>query len=319
MSVGFHIFTDRSADSFVRANRGSTVATRGHGCPRSFVDRTTHWLCLIIILFSCAPVLSALEAGFPIIVSSNAQPTTVGIEGQLVVILPEAGLTAAKAERLSPVHLRIALTRPHGTVTYYDLRYIGRVPGEFDLREHLLGTNGLPATNLPPLVVSVIGVLPEDHNGWLEEQTVSEPSLWGGYRGISIVAVVLWIIAFFVILRFDRKPKSVAPEVVIERPPTFAERLRPLIERAAAGKLSADEKALLERMLITHWQRRLDLGDKDGDEVITKLRQHPEAGGLLHALEDWLHRPPGSVKVDVEGFLAPYRNLPAEEPVEAAP
>ena len=52
---------------------------------------------------------------------------------------------------------------------------------------------------------------------------------------------------------------------------------------------------------------------------MASLRQHPEAGVLLGALEDWLHRPPGSgVKVQVESVLAPYRDIPAEEPVEAA-
>jgi hypothetical protein len=51
--------------------------------------------------------------------------------------------------------------------------------------------------------------------------------------------------------------------------------------------------------------------------LISQLRQHAEAGALLRALEDWLHRRPGTVKVDVESALAPYRNLPADEPVEA--
>jgi hypothetical protein len=103
----------------------------------------------------------------------------------------------------------------------------------------------------------------------------------------------------------------------VQREPTFAERLRPLVERAAAGGLTADEKAALERMLINHWQRRLGLAGADSGELITRLRQHAEAGALLRALEDWLHRPPGSTKVEVESVLAPYRNLPAEETAEA--
>jgi len=252
------------------------------------------------------------------IISSNAAPATVGMEGQLVVILPEAGLTTKAPDLLTPVHLRIAYTRPHGTLTHYDLRYIGRVPGEHDLRDYLFTTNGLPATNLPPLKVSVTGLLPDSYNGWLEQQDVRVPSLFGGYRGISIIIVVLWALAFFAIVRFFRKPKTVAVEVPTQRPLTFAERLRPLIERAAAGQLTAEEKAILERMLLTHWQRRLDLTDKNGDEVMARLRRHPEAGVLLGALEDWLHRPPGRVKVEVERVLAPYRNLPEEAPVEVA-
>ena len=280
-----------------------------------FVIRHSPFSVSIALLALSHTLVSFAETG-PLILSSNAQPPTVGMEGQLVVILPEAGLTTKAPDILTPVHLRIAYTRPHGTLTHYDLRYIGRVPGEHDLREYLFATNGLPATNLPALKVSVSGLLPDDYNGWLEQQAIRIPSLFGGYRGISIIVVVLWVLAFFVILRFFRKPRTVVVEVSTTRPPTFAERLRPLIERAATGQLTAEEKAMLERMLLTHWQRRLDLTDKNGDEVMARLRQHPEAGVLLGALEDWLHRPPGRVKVEVERVLAPYRNLPAEEPVE---
>lgn len=250
------------------------------------------------------------------ILASNAQPPTVGMEGQLEVILPEAGLTAKTPDHKTPLLLRIAHTQPHGTLTRYDLRYIGRVPGKHDLREYLFNTNGLPATNLAELIVSVSGVLPEQHNGWLEEQALHAPSLFGGYRAVAAIVVVLWIAALFVILRTGRKPKPASVEVAVQRAPTFAERLRPLVERAAAGGLSADEKAALERMLINHWQRRLGLAGTDSGELIARLRQHTEAGALLRALEDWLHRPPGSAKVEVETVLAPYRNLPAEEPAE---
>jgi len=273
-------------------------------------------LCFSWAILLCAWVVHG--EGSLTIVSSNAQPPTVGMEGQLVVILPEAGLTTKAPDLHTPVHLRIAYTRPHGTLTHYDLRYIGRVSGEHDLRDYLFTTNGFPATNLPALKVSVIGLLAEPYNGWLEPQGIRVPSLFGGYRGISIVVVVLWILALFVIIRFGRKSKTVTLEVQTQRPPTFAERLRPLIERAAAGQLTAEEKAMLERMLLTHWQRRLDLTGKNGDEVMARLRQHPEAGVLLGALEDWLHRPPGSVKVEVERVLAPYRNLPDETPAEVA-
>jgi hypothetical protein len=68
--------------------------------------------------------------------------------------------------------------------------------------------------------------------------------------------------------------------------------------------------------LITHWQRRLQLTNANGDELILQLRQHSEAGVLLRALEDWLHRPPGRGEVRVEEFLAPYRHLPEAQPAE---
>jgi hypothetical protein len=185
------------------------------------------------------------------------------------------------------------------------------------LRNYLFTADGLPATNLPALNVTIAGLLPNPHNGWLEEQSRRLPSLFGGYRTALAIIVVLWVIAFFVIWRSGRRTKVIADTTPVQRAPTFAERIRPLVERAAAGTLSADEKAALERMLITHWQRRLNLTNADGDELILRLRQHGEAGVLLRALEDWLHRPPGRGEVQVENFLAPYRNLSDEQPVEA--
>ncbi len=128
--------------------------------------------------------------------------------------------------------------------------------------------------------------------------------------------VVLWVVAFFVIWRSGRRTKVVATATPVHREPTFAERISPLVERAAAGTLSADEKAALERLLITHWQRRLNLTTANGDELILRLRQHSEAGVLLRALEDWLHRPPGRGEVQVESFLAPYRQLAEQRPAE---
>jgi len=254
----------------------------------------------------------------PDVISFEEKPPLVGMEGRLELLLSETGLKTKKPERLSDIHLRIATSNPRGKLIYYDLRYTGRVPGEYDLRDFLLTANELPATNLPPLPISIAGILPEQHNGWLEEQDMRSPALFGGYKSIAILAIALWILALFVVFRFGRKPKADTNLKPVARPLTFAERIRPLLERAAAGKLTVDEKALLERMLITHWQHRLGLAKKGGDEIIAQLRQHSEAGVLLRALEDWLHRPPGSVTVAVDSVLAPYRNMPAEEPLEVA-
>ena len=278
----------------------------------SFVIRQSSFG-VVMALLASGYVSRSFAQTAPLILSSNAMPPTVGMEGQLEAILPEAGLMPKSPDRRAPLLLRIAYTRPHGTLTLYDLRYLGRVPGKFDLRDYLVTTNGNPATNLAALPVSISGVLPTPHNGWLEEPALHAPSLFGGYRALATIVFVLWVFAFFVILRVGRKPKPRTVVAPVQRPPTFAERIRPLVERAAAGKISADEKALLERMLITHWQRRLALREANGEELIARLRQHGEAGALLRALEDWLHRPPGKATVQVESVLAPYRDLPAEE------
>ncbi len=144
-------------------------------------------LCTVVLASACAATLFGQDAPHPnslTVLSSNATPPTVGMEGQLEVILPEAGLTPRAPDRRAPVLLRIAYTRPHGTLTLYDLRYIGRVPGQFDLCDYLVTTNGIPATNLSALGVSIAGVLPTPHNGWLEEEPLRAPSLFGGYAHV---------------------------------------------------------------------------------------------------------------------------------------
>ena len=41
------------------------------------------------------------------------------------------------------------------------------------------------------------------------------------------------------------------------------------------------------------------------------MRNHGDAGRLLRALEDWLHRKPGTVEVDVDDLLEPYAGVAA--------
>src|SRR5262249_44397110 len=96
-------------------------------------------------------------------------------------------------------------------------------------------------------------------------------------------------------------------------PLSLADRLRPLVEGAIAGKLSQPELASLERTLIAFWRHRLNLDQADPAESIQSLRQHAEAGPLLEQLETWLHRPGPHDYVDPVRLLEPYKNMPAEE------
>ena len=289
------------------------ILASSFGLPSTFVIRISSFTLATAVLFASASVHAETNL---IVINQSATPPTVGMEGQLDVALPLAGLITLPGDHRAPLVLRIAATQPHGSLTRYDLRYHGRVPGPHDLRMYLFTAEGQPATNLPALTIKVAGVLPSPHNGWLEEQAHAAPTLFSSYRALLIGVGILWAVAFFVIRRVSRIPKSEFTPVTTARPLSFAERIRPLVERAAAGQLTAEEKATLERMLITHWQRRLNLSETNAGELIRHLRQHPEAGALLRALEDWLHRPPGRAAVRVEEFLAPYRKLEDLEPVE---
>ena len=44
-------------------------------------------------------------------------------------------------------------------------------------------------------------------------------------------------------------------------------------------------------------------------EAMNVLRKHEDAGPLIRALEDWLHRPEPPEEVALDTLLEPYRHL----------
>src|SRR5688572_18586818 len=124
---------------------------------------------------SCRVFLLLLTLALP----TQAATPTVGIEGQLEVLLPAPELKAKPADRMAPVTVRIASTRPHGTLIAYDLRYIGMVPGQYDLRSCLVHQDGSPVAELPPNPITISGVLPAEHQGQLTPRTPGVIGVFG--------------------------------------------------------------------------------------------------------------------------------------------
>jgi hypothetical protein len=91
------------------------------------------------------------------------------------------------------------------------------------------------------------------------------------------------------------------------KPVTLADRLRPMVEKAARGSLTRDEQAELERMLLAFWRKCEGLEAMDVAEALAELRRRETPGALLRALEEWLHRPGTPRDVDVPSLLAPYQ------------
>ena len=241
---------------------------------------------------------------------TNAPPEAiaVGIEGSLLITLPGGKLEAAPVGDKSKIILRIQDVSPHGIDKRYDLRYFGFVPGEYDLTQYLRHANGTMPTNLPPIPVRISGILPEDHDGMLIDEEAGDFTLSGSYTAWLIGLGGVWLLAAWPLFLLGRKKKTSLGQVDGDDSPDLAERLRPLVEQAANGTLDTDGRARLERMVFSHWRERLDLPE-DGDvaELHHQLKVHDEAGPLLHGLEDWLHRPPGTATVDIPALLAPYR------------
>jgi hypothetical protein len=229
------------------------------------------------------------------------------------LVLPGAELEAVPNEdRTAPIVLRVVGVFPHGSAFRYDLEYYGLEPGTFDLKNYLRRKDGSSTADLPSLPVKVLPLLPP---GQITPNTleVREPPSLGGYRTLQIVAGAGWVLGFaaIVYLGFLRRKKvALGPGDV--PPHSLADRLRPLVVGALAGKLSQPQLASLERTLIAFWRKRLRLEQDDPARAIETLRSHAEAGPLLEQLEIWLHRPGPTADVDPARLLRPYQQLPPD-------
>ena len=209
-----------------------------------------------------------------------------------------------------PIVLRITGVFPHGTDHRYDFEFYGLDPGRYDLTDRLRRVDGSSVEDLPALEVEITSSLPP---GQVEPNRLapSRSPRPGGYRVLLIVAGFAWVAGLLAILFVGRRRRR---EGALEatRPVTLADRLRPLVEDAVAGRLPRERTAELERALLGYWRRRLGLEQTDAATAIRQLREHGEAGRLLEQLEIWLHRPGTSGSVDVAALLEPYRSLPAD-------
>ena len=240
----------------------------------------------------------------------NFEPTSVaiGIEGQRMIVLPGDKYEAAPVGDKSKLILRIQDVFPHGNANRYDLRYFGFVPGEYDLVQYLRTADGNTPTNLPQINVIIHGILPEEHDGKLIENDGSDLKIPGSYTAWLIGIGVVWALVAWPLFFAEHSKDKVLDEMEEDKGQDLTERLRPLVEQAAAGTLDTEGRARLERMIFSYWREQIDLPKQvDPAELHHQLKQHHEAGPLIRGLEDWLHRPPGTAAVDIATLLETYR------------
>jgi len=260
--------------------------------------------------------LLLVAAGIPISAYSQTPklaPSSVGVPVAVdQLVLPGPELEPIPITDKTPVIVRIDRIFPHGTAFRYDVVYYGLEPGEFNLSQFLKRKDGSQAADLPAVPIQITSLLPP---GQVEPSSLSFARLpWlGGYRGLMILVSVLWIGGLIWLLWPKRKRATVRQADSGAEAITLADRLRPLVSDAMAGRLPPERLAELERALIVCWRRRLGLADAPPAEALAQLRAHPEASPLMTQLEIWLHRPPGGEAVDINALLKPYQNIAAHE------
>lgn len=297
------------------------LKTRSHG-PRP------HWalrLCplVLLILATCVSSWAWSQEAKDVDIKRVAttgdakqSSATVGMRQRLKqVVLPGSELTVVEIDdRSSPLILGIEQVYPHGSAFRYDFVFQGLEPGSYDLTQWLRRKDGTPVKGLPPIPVEVTGLLPP---GQIEPNppAASIFGRFGGYRLLIMIGTIVWLVAGWLILFQGRSSKSLVAEEA-QVPRTLADRLRPVVQRARRGELTRTELAELERLLLAYWRRRLGMEELPLAESTRLLKAHAEAGPLIQALENWLHKeiaPDGGTDAAMAALLTPYEQVRADE------
>lgn len=249
----------------------------------------------------------------------GAEARGVGMEGEVRVVLDRGDYVPRPLDDRTPLIVRIESVSPaaQGTFTY-DLQCIGFEPGPHRLADYLMQPDGSPAESLAGTTFEVRSILPPGHDGALNTLLPQAFPWFGGYRMLLGGLAALWLIGLAVLALAGRRRKSTLEAAPPAPQPTIAERLRPLVEAAANGTLSADGMAGLERLMTSYWREKLGLPEARMAEQVAALKRDPQAGELLRAMERWLHQPGGATDAEILAVLRPYGSH-AETPTEVTP
>lgn len=251
--------------------------------------------------------------------AEEAEARGVGMEGEVRVVLDRGDYVPRPLDDRTPLIVRIESVRPatEGTFTY-DLQCIGFEPGPHRLADYLMQPDGSPAESLAGTTFEVRSILPPGHDGSLNALLPQAFPWFGGYRMLLGGLAALWLIGLAVLALAGRRRKSTLEAAPPAPQPTIAERLRPLVEAAANGTLSADGMAGLERLMTSYWREKLGLPEARMAEQVAALKRDPQAGELLRAMERWLHQPGGATDAEILAVLRPYGSH-AETRTEVVP
>lgn len=263
---------------------------------------------------------ACLQAAAP---SGDAPRTVVkrGLTGEIRFDHQGVALQADPEQDLSaPILVRVEAGVDGGR-TNYVVRFMGATAGTYDLSDWIVGPDGRTVPGLEPLVVRVVSDLPAGRGTDLYEIEDPPLSIRGGYRALVGWLIPLWCLVPVVALVYRRlgrrKEEPPTPPVPV---PSLADQLRPLAVRAGEQTLTVAEQSRLELLLMFFWREQLGRPADAIRDVLPRLREHPEAGPLLAAVEEWLHQP-GTTGWDasvLDRLLEPYRGAPAVSESELA-
>ena len=168
----------------------------------------------------------------------------MGIEGRVEAVLPRPDYRPRPLDDRTELILRVENIEPltNGQYRYY-LYSMGLEPGSYHLAEFLIRPDGSRPDELAEQTIQVRGLLPDEHDGRLNAYVPRLFPFIGGYRAMLVVLGTLWVGGMVAYLYLTRRKPALAAPVLEASPPSLAERLQPLVEAAATGRLNANGQA----------------------------------------------------------------------------
>ncbi len=243
--------------------------------------------------------------------TGGARGQAIGIEGRAVLALPSPNYQVKPLDDRTELILRIERIERGAGENRYHFHFIGLEPGAYRLADYLIRPDGSRPDEIADVRLPVEALLPVDHNGHLSQFVARPFPFIGGYRVALMGLGVVWLGGLAGLGLVGRK-KAKRALVAETLPPSFADRLQPLVEAAARRGLTVEEQAALERLLMGYWRDKLNLAPDRIAQALQQLKAHPEAGAILRTVERWLHAPGDSKEVtsEIRTLLEPYRHLP---------
>ncbi len=253
-------------------------------------------------------------------------PPSVGTENQASILIPRKDCVVAPQSPSTPLLLRITSITPAENGQFrYQLLFLGLEKGTFNLTDYLVAPDG-ERLREPVETVSVRSLIPSTVTYSAIELDAPSTKRPTPYLGILICLAIAWsacglflfrntlqsLLLFLFKFRKKTPLESDTQKENSPAPPTLADILRPLIEKAAKKTITSEEKGRLEQILFLYWGKFLEIEYLDSVEQLRRILEHPTAGELLRTVEQWLYQPESLItKEEITAALTPYMDLPA--------
>lgn len=243
----------------------------------------------LLLALATAPVPKArAQAAAEPVIAARGLSASIAYDGS-------HGPLRAKPDQPASSPVLVRVTRPDAA-GHQSIEFIGVVPGNFDLRDHLERDDGGTLDQSFSLNVRIVSHLPPGIDTDVVGTQRSTPNLRHPYTPVVLGLAAAWLsVPAIVLVRRALRKRTVVPPPPPPPVPTLADEIRALL---AAGRqqLSVAQRGRLELLILQFLQREsgaptatpLTLAEQAAR--LASLRTLPRSRDLVLAIEAWLHQ-----------------------------